>query len=218
MYYIFGDIHGCAQRLAKLFARIEGLLREGDTMIFLGDYIDRGSASCEVIEYLMALSRVYRAVFLKGNHESMLLDYLSGKDPDRGYYFYNGGDATMRSYRRQYGEAGIPDRHLSFLENLGLYHEGENFIAVHAGLNPKIYTIEAQSEHDMIWIREAFFLSPRRWEKTVIFGHTPTTIIGERMGHIHADEEKNIIGIDTGAVYGGLLTCMSWPGREIFQE
>ena len=115
------------------------------------------------------------------------------------------------------GNMKIPSAHLDFFKKLNLYYEYSDFISVHAGFNPKIYNMENQSPDDMLWIRESFFRSRRKWEKTVIFGHTPTTYMEGRSHNVYYDEEKNIIGIDTGAVYGGKLTCLRWPDRKILQ-
>ncbi len=216
LYYIIGDIHGHFARLAGLFEKLLGLLAERDTVVFLGDYIDRGPRSFEVIDFLVHLTRrkSFETVFLKGNHEDMLAAYLRGEDK-AGAFIFNGGDATIRSYTAHRGKLDLPEHHREFFNGLRLYYEGEDFIAVHAGLNPKIGPIEAQSEHDLLWIRDRFFRADRRWDKTVIFGHTPVTTMGGE-GPVYIDEKRNIIGIDSGVMFGNPLACISWPGREIF--
>ncbi len=215
MQYIIGDIHGCMDRLFLLYERISRRRREGDELIFLGDYIDRGSSSFEVIEFLLSI-RDEATHFLMGNHEKMLLDYIDG-NVDYELYSYNGGDATLASYKRNRGTLVMPDSHAGFFNGLERYYEGNNFIAVHAGLAPFTGRIELQSEHDLIWIREGFFKADYHWDKTVIFGHTPTFYLHGRMGEIYLDSGRNIIGIDTGAVYGGRLTCLVWPDFDLIQ-
>lgn len=218
MHYIIGDIHGCLDKLYDLYERhLKRRLTKEDTLVFIGDYIDRGRQSMEVVDFLLALSRIHNAVFLRGNHESMFLRYLEAGD-NRDMYFYNGGDRTVQSYSRETGRLEVPPSHLGFFRSLLPYYEGGNFIAVHAGLNPRINGMERQSEEDMTWIREQFFLSGKRWEKTVIFGHTPTVTITHGAHEVYFDEIQNIIGIDTGAVYGGRLSCVRMPGREVFQS
>ena len=217
MYYIFGDIHGCLSNLLELFGRIKGNINDNDKLIFLGDYVDRGNYSFEVIKFLININKSYDIVFLKGNHEEMFLKYIDGLDKT-GIFFDNGGRATLKSYKKNCGEFRVPDEHLKFYRNLKSSFEGADFISVHAGFNPKVYNMEQQTEDDILWIREAFYRSERRWEKTVIFGHTPTGILGKRHGEVYFDDKKNIIGIDTGAVYGGVLTCLRWPDRKIFQS
>ncbi len=216
MHYIFGDIHGCASSLAGLYGKLKRTLRREDILVFLGDYIDRGKDSCEVIQFLLDLAEKHPAIFLKGNHESMLLNYLAGRD-HQGLYFYNGGEYTLESYRREYGVASIPDRHMEFFRALKLYYETDNFIAVHAGLNPTIETVRRQDEEELLWIRERFYFADRQWEKTVVFGHTPVACLTGNMRQVYRDEWRNIIGIDTGAVYGGVLTCLRMPDGRIFQ-
>ncbi len=217
MYYIFGDLHGMYSRLDALYGQLRETIQKDDTLLFLGDYIDRGVQSYRTVEFLIGLSRLHPTVFLKGNHEAMLLEYLAGRDGD-GLYFRNGGGRTIESYRRAFGSFSIPSRHMDFLASLVLYHETDNFIAVHAGLNPKITTMDLQSETDMLWIREEFYEADRRWPKTIIFGHTPAVHFSGRMSRPYFDEQRNIIGLDTGVVYGGALTCMRWPDRAIFQS
>lgn len=217
MYYIIGDIHGCLPNLVELFGKIKGEISGNDIILFLGDYIDRGGYSSEVIRFLISISANYRTVFLKGNHEDMFIRYIRGEDR-YGAFLSNGGRATLRSYSRKTGRFSVPEEHIRFYENLMKYHETDDFISVHAGFNPKVYNIEHQSEEDMLWIREPFYRSDRRWDKTVIFGHTPTKFLGSDYSGVYFNDEKNIIGIDTGAVYGGRLTCLRWPDRAVFQS
>ncbi len=216
MYYIIGDIHGCLNNLENLLNKIKNIIKEDDKIIFLGDYIDRGPSSYDVINLLIKTSKQYDSVFLKGNHEDMLLKYLSGM-LDFQNYFDNGGMATLRSYRTKQNSPGVPKEHRLFYENLKQYYETEEFIAVHAGLNPNIDNIEEQSPYEMLWIRHQFYRSSRKWEKTVIFGHTPCSILHGEDRNVFFNEKNNIIGIDTGACYGGLLTCIRWPDKIIIQ-
>ncbi|HDP80516.1 MAG TPA: serine/threonine protein phosphatase [Spirochaetes bacterium] len=215
MYYVIGDIHGCFSKITALYGKISSRIGPDDWLIFLGDYIDRGEHSFEVVEFLIGLGRRHPVVFIKGNHESMFMDYLAGKDIQKIYY-QNGGERTVDSYTRQFGYFHVPGTHRFFFNSLRAYFEEKEFIAVHAGLNPKIYIMESQNEEDMIWIREKFFRSPRKWEKTVIFGHTPTAALTGGRFSVYRDPERNIIGIDTGAVYGGTLTCLRWPDMAEF--
>ncbi|HON77203.1 MAG TPA: metallophosphoesterase family protein [Spirochaetota bacterium] len=215
MYYIFGDIHGSMVKLEKLYNRVSGRISDTDTVIFLGDYIDRGKFSFEVIEFLRSIASD-NMFFLKGNHEAMLFDYIAG-EVDHSLYTYNGGDATIRSYKKHTGSFNPGEEHRSFFEGLIQYYEGEDFIAVHAGLRPYMGNLSSQTEQDMLWIREKFYRADYRWDKTVVFGHTPTFYIHGRMGEVYDDEKRNIIGIDTGAVYGGKLTCLVWPEKTFIQ-
>jgi serine/threonine protein phosphatase 1 len=96
-----------------------------------------------------------------------------------------------------------------------MYYEGDDFIAVHAGLNPEEDDVRHQRERDLLWIREKFFRSGKRWEKTVIFGHTPTALFSRQEG-IMIDEERNIIALDNGIIFGNALAGLRWPDRKIY--
>jgi serine/threonine protein phosphatase 1 len=200
--FAVGDIHGCLDKLISLMGIID-IDPKKDTLLFIGDYIDRGTQSKEVVDYLINLARRHSSViFLKGNHERMLERYLDGTD--RFNFLVNGGQATLDSYLKDHSDAEqslIPTAHLDFFDNLRLYHETEEYIFVHAGLKPNV-PLEEQSEWDMLWIRDEFIYSDFDFGKRVIFGHTPfrEPLILD-----------NKIGIDTGAVYGNMLSCVELP-------
>jgi serine/threonine protein phosphatase 1 len=206
--FAVGDIHGCHDKLRELMHRIP-IDAATDTLVFIGDYIDRGPSSFEVVEYLVALKgRMPGTVFLKGNHEEMLADYLSGKD--RMTYLYNGGQQTLESYLRQGGAGAqfpIPPHHMRFFETLVLSHQTEEFIFVHAGLRQGV-PLEQQKQQDLLWIREKFVHSSYAFGKRVVFGHTPFE---------QPLVAPNKIGIDTGAVYGNKLTCVQLPELVFYQ-
>ncbi|MGQ9843617.1 MAG: metallophosphoesterase family protein [Spirochaetota bacterium] len=216
MFYLIGDIHGYYNKLSALFGKIQKHITGNDIIIFLGDYIDRGPQSFEVIDFLIDLQKNYNTIFLRGNHESMFLNYLQGKDIS--LFMFNGGQATIDSYIEILGSLRLPEGHKTFYNNLKLYYETDDFIALHAGLRPGI-SVELQSSYDMIWIREEFYLQQYHWPKLVVFGHTTTVnITGLHMNEIYDDIHKNIIGIDTGAAYGGPLTCLRLPDKIVFQS
>lgn len=197
-----GDIHGCLKPLQQLMNQVAP--KEEDQIVFLGDYIDRGPDSRGVIDYLLNFhDRWPQTVFLKGNHEAMLLDFVAGRE--QLLYLLNGGETTLFSYREE-GRLQIPEAHLQFLHSLRLYFETDQYLFVHAGLRPEI-PIENQSEEDLLWIREEFLSSAYRWGKTVVFGHTP-------MPKPHLTTDR--IGLDTGAVYGYTLSCCDVERRKIW--
>ncbi len=189
-----GDIHGCLD----LFDRLLDQVAPGpdDRLILLGDLIDRGPDSFGVIERVLALRPVLpQLTVLRGNHEQMLLDYLTGRDTLM--FLANGGGATLSSYRRA-GFDTIPDEHRDFFAGLPSLHREDGFIFVHAGLRPGI-PVDQQQEDDLLWIRGPFLHSDWDFGATVVFGHTPQAGILRRPGRI---------GLDTGAVYGGSLSCL----------
>jgi len=198
MIYAIGDIHGCLEPLLKLMERLQ--LTEEDRLGFLGDYIDRGPDPKGVIDYLLTLQG--NVTFLMGNHERMFLDYLEGRD--KLLFLFNGGNATLRSYG---SPAHVPETHRRFLKNLLPYYETEDYLFVHAGLRPGI-PLEEQDPEDLLWIRGKFIYHPEPYPKPIIFGHTP-------MEEVLMLPDR--IGIDTGCVYGGKLTCLVLPSRELIQ-
>jgi len=204
--FIIGDIHGCLDMLKRLMDRISWI-EDKDSLIFLGDYIDRGKDSKGVVDYILDLAgRSPRLQCLKGNHEAMFLNFLSGKE--REMFISNGGWKTLESYGPsglQDKEFSIPPDHMAFYESLKLYIELDQYYVVHAGFKPGL-AIEEQKEEDMLWIRKPFIYSDYDFGKKVIFAHTPFNkpLIME-----------NKIGLDTGAVYGNRLTCLELPEERI---
>jgi serine/threonine protein phosphatase 1 len=200
--FAVGDIHGCLDKLVALMDLID-IDWKTETLVFIGDYVDRGPQSKQVVDYLIDLAQQREnVVFLKGNHEQMLEDYMSGAD--RLSFLYNGGGTTLESYLRDGTgdeENLIPPAHIDFFANLRLYYETDDYIFVHGGLKPGL-SLDEQDEWDMLWIRDDFIASNFDFGKRIIFGHTPfqkPMIL------------SNKIGIDTGAVYGNKLTCVELP-------
>jgi serine/threonine protein phosphatase 1 len=205
--FIVGDIHGCLDPLKRMMDKIKWRPEE-DGLIFLGDYIDRGVDSKGVVDYIIEISNSSPHVqCLMGNHENILLDFLSSGDPR--LLLLNGGMTTLESYQveeRGETEALIPPEHVAFFENLFLYIELDDYYVVHAGFRPGV-EIEKQSSEDLIWIREPFIFSDHNFGKKVIFGHTP---LAEPL------VMDNKIGLDTGAVYGNKLTCLEIPRMKFY--
>ena len=205
--FVVGDIHGCFDKLCALMGKIP-INYAQDQLIFIGDYIDRGQSSVDVVDYLMGFKkRVPGTLFLKGNHEDMLQNYLDGSD--RFTYMLNGGQRTLDEYLKRSNNAKafpIPSEHLEFFNSLHLYYQTEDYIFVHAGLRAKV-PLESQKRMDLLWIRDEFIYSNFNFGKRVIFGHTP---FKEPL------LQSNKIGIDTGAVYGNRLTCVQLPEMEFF--
>ena len=200
--YAIGDIHGRYDKLLDLMEKLDIDL-DSERLVFLGDYIDRGPQSFEVVDYLIELrKRNPNCIFLKGNHEEMFEKYISGED--RLTYLFNGGQQTLDSYmsrQRKPDEPLIPAEHLSFFKSLMMFYETDGYIFVHAGLKKNVPLAEQKSE-DLLWIRKKFIDSGHDYGKPVVFGHTP---LPEPL------LQPNKIGIDTGAVYGNKLTCIRLP-------
>jgi serine/threonine protein phosphatase 1 len=217
--YAVGDVHGCDDRLAMMHQLIRADLAARPVaepvVVHLGDYIDRGEASAAVIERLIrpwpappagTATPVPRIINLTGNHEEMMLAAIEGGggQDDVMQWLANGGADSLASWGisrrvrpRDWGRA-IPPEHLALLRGLALRHQQGGYLFVHAGLRPGV-PLERQSRHDMLWIREPFLSWPGEMPRVVVHGHTP---------ELEAVVKANRIGIDTGAVMGGVLTCV----------
>lgn len=201
--FIIGDIHGCLDMLRGLMDKIDWD-PEKDSIIFLGDYIDRGKDSRGVIDYIIGLKQMSRNIqCLMGNHEELFLNYINGQD--EGTFLYNGGVNTLNSY--YYSEnRKIDSDHIDFLKSLLLMIELDDYYIVHAGMKPGV-DVKDQTAKDTLWIREPFIFSDYDFGKRIIFGHTPfsSPLIME-----------NKIGLDTGAVFGNKLTCLEIPAMKFY--
>jgi serine/threonine protein phosphatase 1 len=209
--FAIGDVHGCFDQLQALIKSID-IDQQSDTIIFIGDYIDRGSSSREVVDYVIELRAGFNnVVCLLGNHEQMFLRYLDGIDEVM--YLINGGAATLLAYGISRSEepenrkGKIPEGHLQFFQSLLPYYETEDFVFVHAGLKPGL-PLNEQTVHDLLWVRKEFIYSHYDFGKLVVFGHSPLS---------YPLIMPNKIGIDTGAVFGGKLTCLELPAMKIHQ-
>jgi serine/threonine protein phosphatase 1 len=208
--YAVGDVHGCLDQLIRLHDAIsEDVSARPVTdavLLHVGDYIDRGPDSAQVIARLRGPSPVpgARMVNLKGNHEDMLLTGLDAEtDAGALNWLENGGRETLASWSIRHKTPRtewirrIPPQDLDFLRALPLTYREGGYLFVHAGIRPAI-PLENQEPHDLMWIREPFLSFKGDLGVVVVHGHTPRPTVAIR---------SNRIGIDTGAVYGGRLTC-----------
>jgi serine/threonine protein phosphatase 1 len=206
--YAIGDIHGCLDRLVAMHERIAADLAarpvERPVVVHVGDYVDRGPDSAGVVRHLLRGFAGAEVVNLLGNHEHMMLDAVDDASPGAfQQWMRNGGRAALRSWGVPRGAARQPLRdlfpaeHLRFLRGLPLHHREGGYLFVHAGIWPGL-PIEQQSPVDLVWIREPFLSWTGDFGAVVVHGHSP-------MGGPVV--RSNRIGIDTGAVLGGPLTC-----------
>jgi serine/threonine protein phosphatase 1 len=209
--YAIGDVHGCLDRLAAVHEQIaEDLVTrpvDDSTLIHLGDYVDRGLDSAQVVDWLSggAPVPVSRVINLMGNHEDMMLRALPGTDKEaNSTWLSNGGADSLLSWdiSRKVPPAEwankVPIEHQSFLRELELSTRHGGYMFVHAGIRPGV-PLDKQEKQDMLWIREPFLSWKLLHEAVVVHGHTPRQ---------EPEVRLNRIGIDTGAVMGGVLTCV----------
>ena len=203
-----GDIHGCFQALSALVEFVP--LEPEDVLVFLGDYVDRGPGSREVVEWVMARQKAQELIALRGNHEVMMLRARDNADDYRTWLSY-GGDATLKSYASvadQGGLADVPNSHWRFLERCQPWLETDTHFFVHATVLPGLPLAE-QPDYALYW--EPFGeLAPHESGKTVICGHTSQKSgIPANVGHA--------VCIDTWAYGDGWLTCLDVASGEYWQ-
>jgi len=197
--YAIGDIHGSYTKLRNLLDRCTE--HRGATeyrIVFLGDYIDRGPGSQQVVELLInTQSRAPdRVTCLRGNHEDMLLNAVHYGE--HAPWLANGGGTTLASYRVSRAD-DIQPAHLNWFRSLPIAIADPKRLYVHAGVRPGV-PLQQQSGHDLLWIREPFLSDPRDHGLYIVHGHTP---IRSGMPELR----RNRLNLDTGAYFGGPLTA-----------
>ena len=227
--FAIGDIHGCDSLLKKIHKKILNKSEKVNgkkILIYLGDYIDRGSEVKETIDTIINFRpKDFKCVFLRGNHDQMLMDFVNNKRDSLEIWLYNSGGETLKSYCgsafteklnnsstqeqliRKTLVKKLPPKHLKFFYDLQFCYIWKNYFFVHAGIDPN-RPLNNQRENDMIWTRAPKFLaSDQPFEKIVVHGHTPNKTV---------EEKSNRINLDTGAIYPelGKLSCMCLDVKE----
>jgi len=212
--YVIGDVHGCLDPLKRTLAAIDRDVAETRPShaaeIFLGDYVDRGPDSAGVLELLSHRGATRPAIFIKGNHDAMMVEFAQGERTLAEWLPY-GGAETLRSYGAtremiasdaQELPALITPRHVDFLSRCEYSFEVEGYLFAHAGVRPGV-ALHNQSPQDLMWIRDEFLNHRGDFGAVVVHGHTP----------VEAPEFRgNRIGIDTGCYMTGRLTCLRIDG------
>ena len=209
--FVIGDVHGHYNALSSLFEAIAPDTEDG--VYFLGDLIDRGPQSAQVVEFVIE----NKCHCLLGNHEVMLLDIFTGGEICHQAFqvwLHNGGYATINSYGSK-----IPPEHIEWFRSLPLYLDLGDFWLVHAGLHPQI-PLEKQTSEQFCWIRDQFhsMVTPYFQDKVIIIGHTITfTFPGVRAGKLAAGE--GWLDIDTGVYHHnqGWLTALELNESMVYQ-
>ncbi|MFG1394390.1 metallophosphoesterase family protein [Xanthobacter agilis] len=220
--YAVGDIHGEIDILRNLHRQMEAdqaaHRNRIQQEIYLGDMVDRGPDSAAVLSTLIERRRARGAICLSGNHEDMMLEAHRGLAAFIHWIALGGlpavlsylpelapvvGELEVRELWDRWRRA-IPEAHLTFLHSLSVTHVCGDYLFVHAGVRPGV-PVEAQSRHDCLWIRHDFLRSEETFSHVVVHGHTPVPV---------PELRANRIGIDTGAVFTGRLTCLVLDGSE----
>jgi serine/threonine protein phosphatase 1 len=221
--YVVGDIHGRLDLLQELLAKIHAELQHDPApqtlLVFVGDLIDRGPSSAQVIERLRTYHREgIRPVFILGNHEEVLLRILGGETGPIASWLQFGGLQCLESYGATAASimaasseevvgivrSAVPANHVEFLESFMDSCRFGDYLFVHAGIRPGV-ALEDQLQTDLRWIREPFLFDDSDHGFVVVHGHT----ISEEV-----EERANRIGIDTGAYRSGVLTAVAIEGAH----
>lgn len=230
--FAIGDLHGRRKQLRALLSLIP---RDPstDTVVLLGDLIDRGTEIPGTVEEVIALQRESpeRVVCLRGNHEQMLLDFVDAGTTlwlhvavgshttihqYTGEWFRVRNERDFAEMRRRFDES-IPPSHIEFFRSLPLYHEDDFALYVHAGLDGGKHPRETDPHH-LLWSRDTEFYKSYAG-KPCVFGHTPTPLLPlrGRLGHHGIYMHNSAVGIDTGYVDSSPLTCLQFPELIIYQ-
>lgn len=223
---VIGDIHGGLKALIQLFDRAK--VKESDTLIFVGDYVDGWSESSYTIRFLIDLAKTNNCIFIKGNHDIWCENWLrEGTTFDT--WLFHGGKETIESYNTI--SENEKQEHLSFLEQMKLYYiDDHKRLFVHAGFvsmhGPEREYSETNLYYDRtLWemalaldkdLDEDSILFPKRLKlfKEIYIGHTPTI----NFNSYEPMNAQNIWNIDTGAAFYGKLSCMDIDSKKVFQS
>lgn len=226
---VIGDIHGGLRALHQIIERAN--VTQNDTLIFLGDYVDGWSQSPDVIDYLIKLKEHQNCIFIKGNHDELLLDWLQNKNEniDESMWFKHGGEATVIAYSKV--SQSTINKHIAFLKSLENYYlDNQNRLFIHAGFTnmngiayeyfPKLFYWDRTLWETALALNETIdkdsVYYPRRFllYKEIFIGHTPVTKIGETI----PIQKACIWNVDTGAAFKGPLTIMDVDSKEFWQS
>ena len=226
---MIGDIHGGLKALLQVLKKIN--CDENDTLIFLGDYVDGWSESPAVLDFLIELQKKQPCIFIRGNHDELLLDWLLGNNEniDEKLWFQHGGEATVLSYQNINAET--KEKHIQFLQSLQDYYlDDKNRLFIHAG-----FTNMKGVEHE--FFKPLFYWARTLWETAsaidsqlskdaityplrlkiyneIFIGHTPVTKIDETI----PVNKACVWNVDTGAAFKGKLTIMDVDSKEFWQS
>ncbi|HKX87429.1 MAG TPA: metallophosphoesterase [Flavobacterium sp.] len=223
---VVGDIHGGLKALQQVLEQV--LITPNDTIIFLGDYLDGWSESPQLLDFLIDLEKKYSCIFMRGNHDELVLHWLQNNH-DNPMWYNHGGESTVKAYENI--SEVIKEKHIDFLLRLQNYHiDDQNRLFIHAGFtNLKGVTIEhfprmlywdrtlwelALSLDPTIKKESPFFPKRLNLYHEIYIGHTPVTQIGLTI----PVNKANVWNVDTGAAFKGPLTVMDVNTKQFWQS
>lgn len=193
--FAIGDVHGCFDKLKALIEE-KIFLQKSDKLILLGDYIDRGSQSKEVIDYIIELKeKGFDIIPLIGNHEVMLIDFLFDKK-NLSLWIQNGGSETLKSFGISSLET-LESKYIDFFKDLQYYYSYEEFLFVHAGFNDEANN-PFEDKHHMIWKCRENYKHLLLENKIIVHGHCP---VKDSLTKKQLFESKSVINVDTGCIF-----------------
>jgi serine/threonine protein phosphatase 1 len=206
--FAVGDVHGCADELRALLQQLP--VDRDSTVVFVGDYIDRGPNSRGVVDTVLELGEYCNTVCLLGNHELMLREFLDGSDPVRvARFVYNGGSSTLASYADDEGRYVFPPEHIEFFQSLKYYHVDGEYCFVHAGLPVDVDQIDLDLHgEEMVWMRRKGGDADPELSKIVVHGHSTS---------YEVEITPRRIGLDTACVFGRKLSAIDLETKKVYQ-
>ena len=224
--FVIGDIHGGLRALHQVLER--AAITTADQLIFLGDYVDGWSESPQVLDFLIQLQKTHNCLFMRGNHDELLADWLN-ESKDNLLWYHHGGEATVMAYKNV--SNSVKQEHIAFLKNLQNYHlDDKNRLFVHAGFSnlngvafeyfPKMFYWERTLWETALALDKELkskdVLYPKRFTlyKEIFIGHTPVTRIGSTV----PVQKACVWNVDTGAAFKGPLTILDVDSKEFWQS
>ena len=243
--FAIGDIHGDLAALQVLFARLPQLA-ENDTVVFLGDYIDRGPDSAGVVSWLreFAAATPAKVVFLRGNHEDAWLQVIEPGWPEfimprgtgclEGYRSFTGKPVphdeespTLEEMQAMYDGSFLPEDVVAWLKSLAFFYEDDHAIYVHAGIKRDgdhfPHPSQVEPQRALLWLRDRDFFENYRG-KLVVFGHTTTRTLPNELSTYTPDDPSDLwagpacVGLDTACGKGGFLTAFELPAQRVYES
>lgn len=225
--FVIGDIHGEIDLFLSLLNYFDKNMHQ---LVLIGDLLDRGKNSKECLLLGMKLVEEQNAVYLRGNHEQLFLDFLKHPEDRYSNYLLNGGGETIecllhKGAVNEYSPTEISlmiqtryKKLINFLESLPYYFEWEQYICVHAGVDLSLVSWKNTSVRDFLWIRNEFHTMINKTGRIIIFGHTPTMYLHRKMDETKLWLSDNKIGLDGGGVYGGSIHGVILDKERIIQD